>query len=50
MVVDDKIDEADEQFFIAYLDVVSAINFGLIRTDERNTSICIIEDNDRKSS
>ena len=46
-VYDDEIDEADDQFFVTQLVVVSAVNRGLI-TIEHATSECIIVDNDRE--
>ena len=46
-VIDDEINEADNQFFIVQLVVVSAVNRDLI-TIERAASKCIIVDNDRE--
>ena len=46
-VLDDDIDEADNQIFIAQLIVISAVNINLI-TIERDASNCIIIDNDRE--
>lgn len=48
-IVDDKIDEANEQNFIAYMEVVDAVNFDLIRSDARNISTCTIVDDDCKA-
>ena len=46
-LVDDDINEAD-QSFIVRLDVVEAMNFDLVDTNSRNTTICQIRDNDGK--
>ena len=46
-IVDDDIDEADDQFFMAYLERVNATNPELAIL-ERVVSTCIIVDNDRK--
>ena len=47
-VVDDTIDEAEEQQFIAFLEVTDAINLGRVDNSVRNTTICRINDDDRK--
>ena len=44
-IVNDEINEACDQFFIAHLEAVSTIK---ILTIERSVSTCIIVDNDRK--
>ena len=46
-VVDDPIDEADEQQFIAYLEITDATNLGGVGTG-RNVTICRIDDDDGK--
>ena len=46
-VVDDPIDEADEQQFIAYLEITNATNPGGVGTG-RNITICRIRDDDGK--
>ena len=46
-VVDDPINEADEQQFIAYLEITNATNPGGVGTD-RNVTICRIDDDDGK--
>ena len=45
-VVNDNIDEAHEQQFIAFLEVINATNPSL---SLRNTTICRINDDDRKT-
>lgn len=47
-VVDDDIDEAEEQVFIAFLEVVDAVTLGSLSTGPRNVAECIIVDNDSK--
>ena len=47
-VVDDTIDEADEQQFIAFLEVTDAINLSNVDNSVRNITICRIDDDDRK--
>ena len=47
-VVDDDINERFEQLFLIKVEVVEAINPSTIDNTERNTSIGIIVDNDRK--
>ena len=47
-VVDDTIDEAEEQQFIAFLEVTNATNLGRVDNSVRNTTICRINDDDRK--
>ena len=47
-VVDDTIDEAEEQQFIAFLEVTDAINPGHVYISVRNTTICRINDDDCK--
>jgi len=47
MIVDDEIDEAEEQFFIVYLEIIEAVEPNLI-TITRANSTCIIVDNDGK--
>lgn len=47
-IVDDEVDEAREQVFIVYMEVLNATNRELLITDEQNVSICTIIDNDRK--
>ena len=47
MIVDDLVDEAEEQFFIAYLQIIEAVEPNLI-TLTRANSTCIIVDNDGK--
>ena len=44
-IVDDEIDEAQEQVFIIFLEILDAVNFDLI-TITRNTSFGRIIDND----
>ena len=44
-VVNDTIDEAEGQQFIAYLEIANATNLGGVGTG-RNTTICRIEDDD----
>ena len=44
IIVDDSIDEADEEVFIVFMEVVAAINYDMIDTTTQNTSICIIQD------
>ena len=46
-IVDDPVDEAEDQFFIAYLELVDSINPDLIMLP-RVVSRCIIVDNDRE--
>ena len=46
-IVDDEINEADEQQFIVFLEVVSGIDTSHIRIVQ-NMSICHIIDDDRK--
>ena len=46
-IVDDEVDEAQIQFFIAYLEVQNYANFDLIVLP-RVVSRCIIVDNDRE--
>ena len=46
-IFDDDIDEANDQFFIAHLVVVSAVNPALITLDQM-ASRCRIIDNDRE--
>ena len=43
---DDEIDEADDQFFVVYLEIVNATN--RLAQLERVISICNIVDNDRE--
>ena len=47
-VVDDDINERFEQLFLIKVEVVEAINPSTIDNTERNTTIGIIVDNDRK--
>ena len=47
-VVDDQINEAREQQFYIVLTVVAAVNPAAINTTLRNSSLCMIIDNDRK--
>ena len=46
-VVNDTIDEAEQQQFIAYLEITNAINPGGVGTG-RNVIICRIDDDDGK--
>lgn len=48
-IVDDRINEP-LQIFVAYLEVIDAINPALVDTAIRNVSICFIFDNDGKDS
>ena len=48
MIVDDAVDEAQEQKFIAFLQVKDAIKPSLIDNTLRNISICTIIDNESK--
>lgn len=45
---DDEIDEAEEQYFIVYMEVFNATNLSLLINDVRNSSTGIIVDNDGK--
>ena len=47
MIVDDPIDEAEEQFFIVYMQIIEAVEPNMI-TVTRANSTCIIVDNDGK--
>ena len=47
-IVDDLIDEDDEQLFVVYIQVVSAVDLAQVQNTERNISTCRIIDNDRK--
>ena len=47
-VVDDTVDEAEVQQFIAYLEIANATNLGGVDNSVRNTTICRIEDDDCK--
>ena len=47
-VVDDDINERFEQLFLIVVEVVEALNPSTIDNTERNTTIGIIVDNDRK--
>ena len=44
-IIDDQINEADEQQFIIYLEIVSAVDSSLIKI-VRNLSFCHIIDDD----
>ena len=46
-IVDDEIDEAREQVFVIFLEVLEAVNFDLI-TITRSSSVGCIVDNDGK--
>ena len=46
-IIDDEIDEADEQVFIIYLEVVNATNFNKVNIG-RKTSIGRIKDDESK--
>ena len=46
-IVDDDIDEADEQTFIIFLELVNATNFNKVNVN-RNTSIGRIRDDESK--
>ena len=46
-IVDDDIDEADEQVFIIFLEVINATNFNKVNIN-RNTSIGRIKDDESK--
>ena len=47
-IVDDDIDEADEQVFIIFLEVINATNVGKVNIVDRKTSIGRIEDDESK--
>lgn len=47
LIYDDDIDEADSQFFVIQLVLVSGVNESLIKVN-RNASVCAIFDNDCK--
>ena len=47
-ITDDELDEASEQVFIAYLEVINTTNRDLLISDVLNVSTCTIVDNDRK--
>ena len=44
-IFDDEVDEAEQQCFITYLELLDAVDFSLI-TITLDTALCIIEDND----
>lgn len=44
-IIDDEVNEANRQYFIAHLEILEAINRDLI-TLTRDVSTCIIHDND----
>ena len=46
-IVDDEIDEADEEVFIIFLEVINATNFNKVNIN-RNTSIGRIKDDESK--
>lgn len=48
LIVDDDVNEALLQIFIAHLEVISAADISLVYNTDRNTSICEIIDNDSK--
>jgi len=49
LVIDDKKNEAQEQFFVITLELVNATNPSLIDLSVRQVSVCIVVDNDRES-
>ena len=44
-IFDDEVDEAQEQRFVAYLEILDAVDLNLVEIGN-DTAICIIEDND----
>ena len=46
-IVDDQVNEAERQYFVVHLEVISAVSVDLITIGE-DRSICSIEDNDSK--
>ena len=47
-IFDDEVDEAEKQRFVAYLELLDAVDLNLIEIT-RDAAICIIADNDGKS-
>ena len=47
-IFDDEVDETQEQRFVAYLEILDAVDLSLVEIGN-DTAICIIEDNDGRS-